>query len=203
VSSRKRAVAAVTLLVAAAGVVAFYRMRRPTTTVTDGGGGVVTPQLTPPPPKPSGPTPLPDTFESPGLVSRRDGPLRLYVAAASEVPIKKDSAQAGPGAALSYVPILVVLENDTYDRVDTAGDLSLTGDKLFTVGVSRAGSNGEREEVFSYSEPSTDVGGWGPAERKSFRVSWPAANAAPGDYLISVTPAYGKREKVELHTTLK
>jgi len=154
-------------------------------------------------PVPAGPTPLPDYFESPGLVSRRAEPLRLYVAVASQVPLnQKNSAEpqvAGP--KLTSVPIVVVLENDTYQKVNFDSALAPTGEDLFTLAVTREGANGEA--VFNHHEPRAELIGWEPAERKTFTVAWPTADITPGTYIVTVTPAFSKQEPLKIRTTLK
>ncbi|MEO8435852.1 MAG: hypothetical protein ABI596_13210 [Pyrinomonadaceae bacterium] len=196
--------AALTLLVvlvagiaAAAGFV-YYRSQ-PGTISTSAPG----PNQLPPSPVPGGPTPLPNFFESPGLVSRRAEPLRLYVAVAREISLRKqDSADPqSPGKTLASVPIVVVLENDTYKKVDFDSELAPAGEDLFTLAVIRDGSNAE--EVFAYREPRAGLSGWQPAERKTFTVSWPTSGAAAGNYLVSVKPVFGKQETLQIRTTLR
>jgi len=199
-SRPKGVIAALVALLVVAGAVAIYR-RRPTGPPAQ----ISLAADSPTPPKRSGPTPLPDFFESPGLVSRRTGPLRLYVTVKSEVTIRKTDAKGATNSAgndiLARVPILVVFENDSYQKLDAGRDLALTGADLFTVEILREGTS--RQEVFSYREPISDLTGWEPAERKTFTVSWPTIGVAPGDYVISVKPAFGKQEKLEIHTILK
>jgi hypothetical protein len=198
--SRRGAVTLILLLVGgiatAAGVI-FYRSHYGSSSPPK---PIQTSQSTP---LPGGPTPLPDSFESPGLVSRRAEPLRLYVAVAREIPLSKQNS-ADPqssGQTLTSVPIVVVLENDTYKKVNFDSELAPAGEDLFTLAVRRVGPNAE--EVFTYREPRAELSGWQPAERKTFTVSWPAAQLTPGDYVVSVTPAFGKQEKVQIHTTLR
>lgn len=149
-----------------------------------------------------GPTPLPDFFESPGLVSRKDGPVRMYLTIAPDIALSKRASGAplAPDQVLTNVPILVVLENDTYQTLDAANDLQLTGGDLFTLAITGAGT--DPEAVFSYSEAQAELSGWRPAERKTFTVLWPTTTTAPGTYLISVRPAFGKQETLQIHTTL-
>jgi hypothetical protein len=155
------------------------------------------------PPAAGGPTPLPEFFESPGLVSRRAEPLRLYVAVAREIPLSnQDSADPqSSGQTLTSVPIVVVLENDTYKKLNFDSELAPAGEDLFTLAIRRDGPSAE--EVFTYREPRAELSGWQPAERKTFTVSWPTAGAGPGDYLVSVTPAFGKQATLQIRTTLR
>lgn len=150
---------------------------------------------------PGGPTPLPDSFESAGLVMHRDGALRIYVAVPREI-ILVSQAGGGPGqpGKLASIPISVILENDTYRKLDAIGDLSLT-DELFTLTIIRDGSDGR--EIFSHRELRSGLSGWQPAERKTFKVSWPAATVGPGVFVVSVRPAYGKQTQVQIRTSLK
>ncbi len=151
---------------------------------------------------PGGPTPLPDSFESPGLVSRRDGPLRIYVAVPREVALSKRDGEdtSQPEQTLQSVPIVVVIENDSYKKLDAAADLSV-GEELFTLIITRDGPQGV--EVFSHREPRAEVSAWQPAERKTFTVSWPSASLSPGEYLVSVRPAFGTKETVRIRTTIR
>lgn len=152
---------------------------------------------------PGGPTPLPDSFEAAGLVSRRNGPLRIYVAVPREISLSRSSgAQSGQAEqTLASVPIAVVIENDSYKKVDTSGDLSLSGDALFTLTINRDGPDGP--EVFNHREPQADLTAWQPAERKTFTVSWPATSISPGDYVISLSPAFGTQPAVQIRTTIR
>jgi hypothetical protein len=204
--SRRAAVTLIVLLVtgiaAAAGYI-YYRSH-PRAVSRSETGSTQTTQ----PSVPGGPTPLPDYFESPGLVSRRTEPLRLYVAVAREIPLNQiplsQQNSADPPAAgqpLTSVPIVVVLENDTYKKVNFDSALAPAGEDLFTLAVTRDGANGE--EVFSYREERAGLSGWEPAERKTFTVAWPTAGTGPGTYTVTVTPAFGKQEPLQIHTTLR
>ncbi|MBC8029773.1 MAG: hypothetical protein H7Z16_06650 [Pyrinomonadaceae bacterium] len=194
-----RRTAVVVLLVgglAAAGGFIFYRSRAVTVAPP------VEVSTQPTEVLPGGPTPLPDSFESPGLVSRREGPLRIYVALPREISLSRHGENSGQqDQTLASVPIVVVLENDTYKKVDAAGDLSLTGDALFTLTITRDAPDGP--EVFSHSEPRAEVSTWQPAERKTFTASWPAASISPGAYLVSVRPAFGTRQTLQIRTSIR
>ena len=185
-------------VLAGVGAFIFYRSRTVVTLPE-----AITTQAAPTAPVSSGPTPLPDSFISPGLVSRRDGHLRIYVAAPPEISLSKDVAE-GSGQTpqrLASIPIAVVLENDTYKKVDAANDLALSGDALFTLTISREGPDGG--EVFSYSEPQAELNEWQPAERKTFTATWPATSLIPGVYLISLRPSFGAQETVQIRTTVR
>ena len=196
--------AALTLLVvlvagiAAAAVFIYYRSHRGEI-FTSGEKPTPLPVST----VPGGPTPLPDYFESPGLVSRRAAPLRLYVAVASEIPLQKrvsGNTQA-PGEILASVPILVVLENDTYKKVNFDSELAPAGEDLFTLAITPVDPGAQ--EIFTYTEPRAELSEWQPAERKTFTVSWPTSGVAPGTYLVSVKPVFGKQETLRIRTTLR
>ena len=199
--SRRAAVTLIVLLfagIAAAAGYIYYRSHRQTVSapVTE------TTQIMQPTVH-RGPTPLPEFFESPGLVSRRAEPLRLYVAVAREISLSQlnPGSPQESGQRLTRVPIVVVLENDTYQKVDFDSALAPTGQNLFTLAINREGPNSE--EVFNYRELRAELSGWEPAERKSFTVSWPIVAASPGNYLVTVTPAFGKQEPLKIHTTLR
>ena len=124
--NRRAAVTVAVVLVAclaAAGGFFIYRSRSGTVSTSE-----LSSTKTPQTPTPAGPTPLPDFFESPGLVCRRTEPLRLYVALAREISLHKPDAGGAqfPGQTLARVPIVVVLENDTYKKLNFGSDLALT-----------------------------------------------------------------------------
>lgn len=193
---RLRPIAALAALAVAASGAAIYYVRRPAPQQTQptAGGGPATPAPTV---VIIDATPLPATFESKGLASRRFGVMRVYVTAAPEIALKGDS-KSPPGATLSSVPILVVLENDSYREVDAKRDLGLRGDKLFSVGI----KGPLLEEVFRESRPAEDLL-WGPAERKSFELDWHPVSPTPGEYTISVKPSFGDAGEVQLRIRLK
>ena len=192
----RRLLAVLAVLAVSAAAAALYYARRPTLTgaqrqadgassgqtVTSSGLVVVDA------------TPLPATFEKPGLVSRRFGVMRVYVSAAPEIPIRSGTQ----GAPLAIVPILVVLENDSYRELDARSDLGLDGSALFSVEV----RDPSAAVVFRESRPVQDVV-WGPAERKTFDVRWPPSPPTPGQYVISVKPAFGNAGELQLRTRLK
>ena len=139
-------------------------------------------------------TPLPATYEKPGLVSRRFGAMRVYVSAAPEIAIKN----AAQGGTLDVVPVLLVFENDSYRELDAKRDLGLEGAELFRVEVRDSSGS----VVFSDSRPAEETV-WGPAERKTFDVRWHPDSPAPGQYVISLKPAFADAEEVQLRIRLK
>jgi hypothetical protein len=139
-------------------------------------------------------TPLPASYEKPGLASRRFGVLRVYVSAEPEISIKSTTQ----GGTLDAVPLLVVLENDSYRELDARRDLGFEGAELFNVEIRDPSGTA----VFRDSRPAEDVV-WGPAERKSFNLRWNPAAPAPGQYVISLKLAFGDAGEVQLRTRLK
>jgi len=199
--SRRAGVTLVVLLVAAIAATAGYIYYRAHRGTVSGTATEIT--QTRQPSVPGGPTPLPEFFESPGLVSRRAEPLRLYVAVARTISLAQPDPDKFQVTAqkLTSVPIVVVLENDTYQKVNFDSALAPAGPDLFTLVVTREGANSA--EVFTYREPRADLSGWEPAERKTFTVSWPTLATGPGTYLVTVTPAFGKQDPLKIRTTLK
>ena len=195
---RRRAAAGLCclLILTAGGALYYFRSRPPSTERAT---------VAPPPgadtPAPAASvvkeTPLPDSLEQPGLVSRRFGPMRLYVSVAPEVALRR-APDAADGATLESVPILIVLENDSYREVDARRDLALTGDELFSVSV----TDPARGELFRDRETSADFV-WKPAERRSFTFHWRPADVAPGEYVITVKLAFGDLGETQIRTRLK
>jgi hypothetical protein len=192
----RRTLITVSLVLAVAAIgAALYRIRSKRTTTTTPTG---VPQLSRAAP---GATPLPAFFEARGLVSRLDGPVRLYASIAPEIPLSKQGPDGDiEPQRLKEIPLVIALENETYKTLD-ADELSISGTQLFSVAVKRATPAGE--EVFTYAEPLPETSGWGPAERKTFNILWPADQLGPGDYLIAVTPFFGAQEPLQIHTRLK
>ncbi|MCA1632719.1 MAG: hypothetical protein LC802_03120 [Acidobacteria bacterium] len=146
-------------------------------------------------------TPLPNLLQQPGLVSRRFAPMRLYVSVAPEIAIKRTDggADSSKDEILDIVPILIVLENDSYQEVDARRDLKLEGEELFNVFVTHSASG----IVFRHSEPAVETV-WGPAERKTFKVPWqPTIESLPGECVISMRLAFGGSDEVQIRTRLK
>lgn len=139
---------------------------------------------------------LPDYLEKPGLASRKFGSLRVYVAVEREIEAKKNNQYLGS------VPIMVILENDSYKRLDPSNDLGLTGNVLFNVRVT---SERQGKKLVALNQPQyrTELSGWEPAERKKFIVNWPISPKTSGDFTITVELAFGSRYKVETHTRIK
>lgn len=192
-SRRFVATLATAAVVAAGG--ALYYARRPAGTGTQGQTDGATGQTV----TSSGliivdATPLPATFEKPGLVSHRSGVMRVYVSVAPEIPIRS----ATQGGALDFVPILVVLENDSYREVDARRDLKLDGAELFSIEI----RDPSAAIVFRDTQPAEDVV-WGPAERKSFNLRWLPSSSVLGQYVISVKPAFDGAGEMQLRTHLK
>ena len=191
----RRFVATVAIVAVAAAGGALYYARRPAATGTQGETGAATGQTV----TSSGliivdATPLPATFAQPGLVSQRFGVMRVYVSAAPEIPLRS----ATQGGTLDLVPILVVLENDSYRELDARRDLGLDGAELFSLEI----RDPSAAIVFRDTKPAEDVV-WGPAERKTFNLSWPPLSPAPGQYVISLKPAFDDAGEVQLRTRLK
>ncbi|MCA1619109.1 MAG: hypothetical protein LC795_07325 [Acidobacteria bacterium] len=190
----RRVVAALVAAALTAAGATFYYLRRPAPAITerrDDGEITATPE--------AGvvivdATPLPDAFQSKGVASRRFGVMRVYVSAAPEIALRSET---GDGV-LQTVPVLIVLENDSYRALDARRDLGLDGQRLFDVEISGPSS----EVVFQDYVPAENTV-WEPAERKSFEVRWRPESPAPGEYVISVKPAFGGAGGVQLRTRLK
>jgi hypothetical protein len=190
----RRLLAALAALVAAAAA-ALYYVRLPTGDGARGQTGGATGQVV----TASGlvivdATPLPATYEKPGLASRRFGAMRVYVSAAPEIPVRG----ATQGGTLDAVPLLVVLENDSYREVDARRDLGLDGAELFSIEV----RNPSSAVVFRVTQSAEDVV-WAPAERKTFNLRWPAYSPVPGQYVIALKPYFGDADEVRLRVSLK
>jgi hypothetical protein len=127
------------------------------------------------------PPPLPDFLEKPGLVSKRIGPMRVYVALAAEI-----AATSKQGEALDSVPILITFDNDTYQKQHWPNRTADTQQILFTVSISR--QRGQTSEtVFTRNMAQSDLNTWEPAQRKTFKLVWPLQSARVGDvYVVSV-----------------
>lgn len=196
---RRSVLAVLIALVASAGGVAFYYSRQstpPPSTSPSTAGGQAGPASRA---AAARETPLPDSLEKPGLVSRRFDPMRLYVSVAPEIALRRTSggADSSKDETLDIVPVLIVLENDSYQEVDARRDLKLGGEELFNVSVTHSALG----IVFRHKEPAADTV-WGPAERKTFKVPWPA-DSLPGECVISVQLAFGGSEEVQIRTRLK
>jgi hypothetical protein len=147
--------AALTALVVLAGGAGFYYFRHRTPPTSDTQSTVVGQD------KPGSrvaavrETPLPDSLEQPGMVSRRFDPMRLYVSVAPEIAIKRTGggADSSKDEILDIVPVLIVLENDSYQEVDARRGLKPEGEELFNVSVTHSALG----IVFRHSEPAADT----------------------------------------------
>ena len=169
---------------------------------------------------------LPPVLRQPGLVSQCFGPLRVYLAVTPEVTLEgkaNDEVRSpyfgNPNSAFptSYtvvkpatrewtvraesLPILVVLENDTY-RPLRLEQLNWSGENLCTVRVVRRQDSGD-EEVYTQDVPLPARGDWWSAERRSVEVNWPLRDATPGDYQVSVKLPCKEQPVVEIATRLQ
>lgn len=192
---RRRLLAALAALAVAATGAALYYARRPARSGTEGQAEGATGQTL----TSSGlvivdATPLPASYEKAGLTSRRFGAMRVYVSAAPEIAIKN----AAQGGTLDAVPFLLMFENDSYRELDAKRDLGLEGTELFSVEI----RDPSGPVVFRDSRPAEDVV-WGPAERKTFNLSWRPDSPAPGQYVISLKPAFKDADEVQLRIRLR
>jgi hypothetical protein len=125
-------------------------------------------------------------FAQDGTIVRREGPLRVYLATHARATLDRTTE----------IPILVVLENDTYRPVLAKG-LGLGAEKpLFTTVVSRLDADAAHE-VFRQITAVPSYADWRGAERKSFALSWPVAAVSPGRYRVSVIPGFGSHAALE------
>ncbi len=131
--------------------------------------------------------PLPPSFDRPGVVSRQIGLMRVYLAVVPEVT----------GADPANVPILLVLENDTYQPLAGTA-LGWLGGQLAAVTVFRVGAGGRDEEVFQTDLPLPTRADWLSAERRNFTVDWPLRTGAPGHYRITVQLALPDQPTLEI-----
>jgi len=169
---------------------------------------------------------LPPVLQQPGLVSQCFGPLRVYLAVAPEVtlerkandevrsPVFGNRNSAVPSSEVvvkpatrewsvraESLPILVVLENDTYQSLRPE-QLNWSGEDLCVVRVVRR-QEGGGEEVYTQKVPLPERGEWWSAERRSVEVNWPLRDAGPGDYRVSVQLPFGEHPVVEIATHLQ
>jgi len=169
---------------------------------------------------------LPPVLQQPGLVSRCFGPLRVYLAVAPEVtletkandevrsPVFGNPNSAFPTSSVvvkpatrewsvraESLPILIVLENDTYQPLRLE-QLNWSGKDLYTVRVVRRQDSGD-EEVYTQDVPLPERGDWWSAERRCVEVNWPLRDAPPGDYRVFVKLSFGEHPTVEIATHLQ
>ena len=173
-------------------------------------------------------TALSAVVEREGVVGRRFGSLRVYLAVAPEVRLESkanDKVRSplfdNPNSPFptSYVvvksatrewtvrseavPILVVLENDAYTPLHVA-KLNWQGTTLCSVRVARLREEGgEEEEVLAKDVPLPERADWWSAERRSIEVPWPLQDASPGDYRVSVQLPFGDNPVVGINTRLR
>ncbi len=153
------------------------------------------PTSTQPQPSPTlDPPRLPDMIDQESLVGRRVGPMRFYLAVQNETPLKKNDGQP-----LEKVPILVVIENDTYQTQNWPEGASKSEDELFSVTV-WSESDQKPPTSFTYHQKVGEANTWAPSERRSFTVPWYVHSPLAGWYLISVKLAGGTT--LRLHARL-
>lgn len=170
-------------------------------------------------------TRLQDDIREPGVAGRRLGPLRAYLAVPHEVRLENTASDAvtspvfGPGSAFpvawdvvkpatrewtvraARVPILVVLENDTYLPVGIS-QLGWKGPNLCTVRVERMEAE-PCEEVYRMDVPlPSSAFLLSPAQRRNVTVHWPLEAVAAGEYRVSVQLPFGGQPVVETRTRL-
>jgi hypothetical protein len=147
--------------------------------------------------------PLPPSFVRPGMVSRLVGVMRTYVAMAEEISFDPSPYESGDRAV--SIPILIVLENETY-RPLMAADMGWIGKSLCSVRVVRVSDNGGEVEVFQTEVPLPPRADWLSAERRSVTVDWPlrdsASEVVAGRYRVSVQLSLPFDPVVEIYTRL-
>jgi hypothetical protein len=145
---------------------------------------------------------LPPALERPGVASRLIGVMRTYVAVAEEVRLEPSAD--GPAIRVASLPILIVLENETY-RPLTVAAVGWIGNSLCTVRVSRMPDAGGEVEVYQAEVPLPARADWLSAERRSFSVDWPLTDRGSfpsGNYKVSVRLALPEEPAVEIYTRL-
>ncbi len=142
---------------------------------------------------------LSPSTEQPGVVSRLVGLIRAYVAVPEEVRLEPAEGR------IAHVPILIVIENESY-RPLPAADAGWLGGALCTVRVLRVPERGAETEVFQTEVPLPSRTDWLSAERRNFTVDWPTRpgteNVSAGQYRISVRLALPDEPAVEIYTRL-
>ena len=169
---------------------------------------------------------LPPVVSRPGIAGQRIGPLRIHLAVPPEVqletrtndevstPVFDIQKSAFPVSwttvrpatkewtvRAAMIPILVVLENDSYQPI--SGDsLGWKGSHLCSVRAERLGEGGNKE-VFRMDVPIPD-GGFRltAAERRSIEINWPISDAPAGDYKVFVELPFGEHPVIEIPTRL-
>lgn len=143
--------------------------------------------------------PLAPSFDQPGVAGRQTGLLRIYVSVTPEAAL--ESSESGAARRLASVPILITLENDTYQPLAGAA-LGWLGAQLCSVRVMRASTDARDVEVFQMDLPLPARADWLSAERRSFTVDWPVREATPGTYRIAVQLALPDQALVEINLRL-
>lgn len=160
------------------------------------------PSTTPPPSIATGLI-LPPAIERPGVTSRLFGLLRTYVALAEEIHLEPSAEEAV--ARTARIPILIVLENETY-RPLTAAAAGWTGQSLGSVRVARMQEDGSELEVFQTEVPMPPRADWLSAERRNVVVDWPLRESAspitPGQYKVTVRLDLPDEPAVDIYTRL-
>ncbi len=143
--------------------------------------------------------PLAPSFDRPGVAGRQTGLLRIYVAVTPESALEATEGTAA--RRLTSMPILITLENDTYQPLAGTA-IGWLGAQMCSVRVTRAADNARDLEVFQTDLPLPARADWLSAERRSFTVDWPVRDAPPGSYRISVQLALPDQPQVEISTRL-
>ena len=130
------------------------------------------------------PPPLPDSFERPGLASRRLGRMRVYLSVQPEVSLRDPN-----GRLLERIPILIVLENDTYEKQSWPPEKLNPGEFLFSLSVNRVPN--QPKPAFTHNQPAGEQKPWEPAERRSFTIPWYARGVRVGEIYVVNLRVYG------------
>ncbi len=140
--------------------------------------------------------PLPPSFDQPGVVSRQIGLMRVYLAVAPEITAEAPLKTGMPAAT---EPILLVLENDTYQPLAGAA-IGWLGAQVGSVTVTHLADGGQATDEFQAEIPLPARADWLSAERRSFTVDWPLRAVAPGRYRITVQLALPDQPALEIAT---
>lgn len=143
--------------------------------------------------------PLAPSFDRPGVAGRQTGLLRITVAVTPEAAL--ETSESGGARRLTSVPILVTIENDTYQPL-AGSAIGWHGAQMCSVRVTRNSEDARDVEVFQTDLPLPTRPDWLSAERRSFTVDWPVRDATPGSYRISVQLALPDQPLVEISTRL-
>ena len=143
--------------------------------------------------------PLAPSFDRPGVAGRQTGLLRIYVAVTPEAAL--ETAEGATVRRLASVPILVTIENDTYQPLAGAA-IGWVGAQMCSVRVTRAADDTREVEVLQTDLPLPARADWLSAERRNFTVDWPVRDTTPGTYRISVQLALPDQPLVEVSTRL-